>query len=159
MHEESVCKTVLIVEDEQIIGDLIGEILRDELHTRAYLALNGAQAMALIERLTPDLIILDYQLPDMHGLQLYDHFHARRNLAAVPTLVVSANPPVGEIAQRHLPYLQKPFELNELVSLAQQLLRMYDPLRRSGHPDRQRGQLAYGAHPCGPISIKPCQRP
>lgn len=142
MHEESTCKTILIVEDEQIIGDLICEILREELHIRAYRALNGAQALALIERLTPDLVILDYQLPDMHGLQLYDHFHARRDLAAVPALMVSANPPLGEIAQRQLPYLQKPFELDELISRARLLLSTLD------HPGADPGPAAVCPRGC-----------
>lgn len=126
MHEEHTYKTALIIEDEQTIGTLIGAILEEELPVRAYFAFSGAQAIELIGRLTPDLMILDYQLPDMHGLQLYDLLHAPGTTTDIPTLVVSANPPVQELERRHLPYLQKPFDLDELISLVQQLLSRED---------------------------------
>lgn len=122
MQKEQTYKTALIIEDEQTICALIGSILEEELPVRAYFAFSGAQAIELIGRLTPDLMILDYQLPDMHGLQLYDLLHAPGTTTNIPTLVVSANPPVQELERRHLPYLQKPFDLDELISLAQQLL-------------------------------------
>jgi CheY-like chemotaxis protein len=121
---------ILIVEDDLILGDVMCELLEEALGVRVCHALNGMQAMALVENFTPELFVFDNQLPDMHGLQLYDYFHMLMGLERIPALIVSANPPWQEIERRQLACLQKPFDLDELISLVQRLLpRAQIPLR------------------------------
>ncbi|MBV9228469.1 MAG: response regulator [Chloroflexi bacterium] len=122
MPETSLKKTILVVEDDKILGKFMVDLLEEELNAQVLLALNGRQALTVIETVKPDLFVLDYQLPDMNGLHLYDRLHALEELKDVPALVVSANAPIEEIRRRHLSFLPKPFDLDELILLIQQLL-------------------------------------
>jgi DNA-binding response OmpR family regulator len=122
MLETSLIKTILVVEDDKAIGKFLVAFLEEELNSQIFLALKGEQVLKMIGTIKPDVFVLDYQLPDMNGLQLYDRLHTLDGLEDVPALVLSANPPFKEIEQRRLPYLQKPFDLDELILLIQQLL-------------------------------------
>jgi CheY-like chemotaxis protein len=113
--------TVLVVEDDMNVGSLLVSIIEEELLYRVMLAINAYEALAIVEQTKPHLFILDYQLPGMNGLQLYDHLHVLPGLEQVPGLVISANAPVNEIKKRHLWYLKKPFELNELLDVTERL--------------------------------------
>ena len=106
MLETSLTKIVLVVEDDRAIGKFLVEFLEEELNSQIFLALKGEQVLKMIGNIKPDVFVLDYQLPDMNGLQLYDLLHALDGLEDIPALVVSANPPLKEIEQRRLPYLK-----------------------------------------------------
>ena len=54
------------------------------------LVTNGFQTLQVIHDITPDLSLLDYHLPGMNGLELYNHLHAVKGLEEVPTIMVSA---------------------------------------------------------------------
>ena len=72
----------------------------------------------------PDLLILDYRLPSMNGLDLYDHLQEQEGLTDVPTIMISANfsfPP-GELARRHITGIKKPLELDAFLPLIERLL-------------------------------------
>jgi CheY-like chemotaxis protein len=58
----------------------------------------------------------------MTGLELYDQLHARKELAAVPAIVMSANLPYHELNKRHLLDVQKPFELDALLEKIEHVL-------------------------------------
>ena len=122
MLEPSCTKTILVVEDDRTLGKFFVDFLEEELNSQVLLAFTGTQALTVIDRIKPDLFLLDYQLPDMNGLLLYDRLHALDGREDVPALVVSANPPIKEIEQRCLSYLLKPFDLDVLILLIQQLL-------------------------------------
>ena len=115
---------VLVVEDDTNVGSLLVSIIEGELFYRVSLAINAYEALAIVEGMKPHLFILDYQLPGMNGLQLYDHLHTMVGLERVPGLVISANAPIDEIKKRHLHYLKKPFELNELLAMTELLANM-----------------------------------
>jgi DNA-binding response OmpR family regulator len=99
------------------------DFLEEELNVQVFLAFNGQQALTIIDNIKPDLFILDYHLPDMSGLAIYDRVHALDGLEDVPTLIVSGDPPILEIEQRGLSSLQKPFDLDELLLIVEQLLK------------------------------------
>ncbi len=114
-------RTILVVEDDMNVGSLLVSIIEEELLYRVTLAINAYEALAIVENTKPHLFILDYQLPGMNGLQLYDHLHILPGLEQIPGLVISANAPINEIKKRHLWYLKKPFELNELLEVTERL--------------------------------------
>jgi CheY-like chemotaxis protein len=115
-------KTILIVEDDTDIGTFLVQALAAETVYHALLAPNGVQAIKHAKTLIPDLFILDYQLPRMNGLELYDHLHAQETLQHIPALFMSANAPVNEIEKRHARLIKKPFELDELLQMVQGIL-------------------------------------
>ena len=122
LEERPNARTVLVVEDDMNVGSLLVSIIEEELLYQVTLASNAYEALAIVENTKPHLFILDYQLPGMNGLQLYDHLHMLPGFDQIPGLVISANAPVNEIKKRHLWYLKKPFELNELLDVTERLV-------------------------------------
>jgi CheY-like chemotaxis protein len=115
-------KTILLVEDDESIGELVRLVLRMTTPHRVLYAPDALQALAIVEHQIPDLLILDYQLPYMNGLELYDHLRTRKALSSVPALLVSANLPREALQERQLSSLDKPFEVEELVQTIEELL-------------------------------------
>ena len=116
--------TIVIVEDDLEIGVLLVESIREETPYKVLLATHGTQALDLLQNLQPQLIILDYRLPDMDGIEFYRRIHALKTLEEVPVLFISAeiSPDFEEVATRHLPLLSKPFELTSLFDEIDRLL-------------------------------------
>ena len=57
---------ILLVDDSPAVRNIVGDVLRDAGHEVSEVA-SGAEAIALLERSSFDLVILDYLLPDMKG--------------------------------------------------------------------------------------------
>ena len=116
-------KTVFIVEDDDAIGDLLVQAIEQETSYQAVLASDGFQALKMLRTVKPDLILLDYSLPGMNGLELYDTIHTVKALKHLPVLIVSAETAriQKEIKARQLSQLQKPFELTSLLQAIERL--------------------------------------
>ena len=116
-------KTVFIVEDDEAIGDLLVQAIEQETSYHAVLASDGFQALKMLRTVKPDLILLDYSLPGMNGLELYDTIHTVKALKHLPVLIVSAETAriQKEIKTRQLPQLQKPFDLANLLQAIERL--------------------------------------
>ncbi len=116
-------KTVFIVEDDEAIGELLVQAIEQETSYQAVLASDGFQALKMLRTVKPDLILLDYSLPGMNGLELYDTIHTVKALKHLPVLIVSAETAriQKEIKARQLPQLQKPFDLANLLQAIERL--------------------------------------
>jgi len=115
-------KTILVVEDDQHIGEFIVEAFIQETPFQAMLATDGKQALKIVQHVKPNVLLLDNNLPDMKGIELYDRIQVERKLENVPVLLMSANVPVQEAKKRNLFCLNKPFELNDLLQTIEKLL-------------------------------------
>ena len=115
-------KTILVVEDDQHIGEFIVEAFIQETPFQAMLATDGKQALKIVQHVKPNVLLLDNNLPDMKGIELYDRIQVERKLENVPVLLMSANVPVQEVKKRNLFCLNKPFELNDLLQTIENLL-------------------------------------
>jgi CheY-like chemotaxis protein len=116
---------ILVVEDDPALGEVVQMALTTLLETpyHVVLATTGVEAMHLVQQVRPCLLLLDYLLPGMNGLELYDHLHAMPSLATVPALLMSANlPDDDEATKRHLTVIHKPFDLYDLVQTIEQRL-------------------------------------
>lgn len=115
-------KTILVVEDDNSIGDLLVDVLSHETSYKAVLVTDGFQALKAVTTMKPSLFITDYRLPYMDGIELYDRLHATKELENVPVLLISAYPPIREIQKRELTSMSKPFELDDLLDTVERLL-------------------------------------
>ena len=115
-------KTILVVEDDDDVGAFLVYALKTETPHQALHAPDGVQALEIVKTIVPDLFILDYQLPQMNGLELYDHFQGAEACKKIPTVLMSANLPMREIEKRRVSALKKPFELEEMLQLVEELL-------------------------------------
>ncbi|MGH2493446.1 MAG: response regulator [Ktedonobacteraceae bacterium] len=123
VHSEIRIQTILLVEDDEDIGEFIAQALKDETPYTVLHVTDGTRALDAVNSLKPGLFILDYQLPGINGIELHDRLHAIKELATIPTLIVSANiPSRKEMQQRQIVFLKKPFDLNELFKVVEELL-------------------------------------
>jgi len=115
-------RTILVIEDDPTVGEILLQIVRDETPHQGLLARNGLQAREMIASVKPDLLLLDYHLPDTNGVDLYDHLHAVEGLEDVPALFISGCVPFDEVKKRNLMSLPKPFDLDELLHAIEQTM-------------------------------------
>jgi CheY-like chemotaxis protein len=114
--------TVLVVDDDEAIGEFIVEALKLETSYRPLRASNGSEALEMIKTLVPDLIVLDYHLPGINGLELGDRLHAIKTLTHIPILLMSANVPQRELEKHSFAAIEKPFGLDELMQAIEKLV-------------------------------------
>ena len=122
INEQSTRKTVLLVEDDVAIAELLTQIIVQETPFQVFAVPDGAQALDIVKNIQPNLLLLDYWLPTMHGIDLYDRLCAMKELAPIPTIMLSVNPPIEEIKKRKIIYMKKPFDVGQLVQTIQKLI-------------------------------------
>lgn len=113
---------IFVVEDDATIGSLVIQALLSETPYQALLVADGFQALKIIRDINPQLLLLDYRLPRMNGIELYDQVHEIEAFKDLPALFISASAPIGEMQKRHLSVVKKPFELQTLFHLITHLL-------------------------------------
>ena len=114
---------IVVVEDDEEIGTLLTELIQEQTTLEVQHHVTGNQALQVVSEALPQLFILDYNLPDMSGLELHDRLHTFEHLRTVPTLVMSSmKPPLRELQKRALIFLAKPFDLMELLHTITKLL-------------------------------------
>ncbi|MEO5575936.1 MAG: response regulator transcription factor [Gaiellaceae bacterium] len=129
--------TVLVVDDEPIVREVVVKYLEREGHTTLE-AGDGDDARALLERNEPDLVVLDVMLPGTDGLELCRWIRARSEL---PVILLTAR---GEEADRIVglelgadDYVTKPFSPRELAA------RVRTVLRRAASPAETSARLSF----------------
>ncbi len=121
-QENATSKFILVVEDDLDIGRLLVQVLTLETSYRATLFSDGFTALKAIANLKPNLCILDYQIPRMNGLELYDRIHAMEELKDVPVIMMSAQLPQREVEKRNIIGIHKPIDLNDFLNIVEKLL-------------------------------------
>jgi len=108
--------TVLVVDDERLIREVLGEFLHDAGYDVAN-AENGRVALAVLETRLVDVILLDLMMPVMDGFVFRARLLEDPGLAHIPVIVLSATFDVGAHLSRVSPasYLSKPFDLGVVL--------------------------------------------
>lgn len=115
--------TILVVEDDLDLRRLFEQALFFE-GFRVLTAANGGEALHLLNRETPALVVLDLLLPWVNGLEVLATMRRTPRLRAVPVLIVTGTP-TGEHDLRDFKPLmvrRKPMNIDALTPLVQQLL-------------------------------------
>ena len=115
-------KTILLVEDDAAIAELLVQIIAQETPYRVLAVSDGPQALDLVKDIHPSLLLLDYWLPTIQGIDLYDRLCSMQGLAQVPAIMLSVNAPLQEIKKRKITYMKKPFDVGKLVKTINTLL-------------------------------------
>jgi DNA-binding response OmpR family regulator len=122
-------KTVLVVDDEPIVREVVVRYLEREGY-RTLQAADGTRARELLERETPSLVVLDLMLPGTDGLSLCRWIRARSDL---PVIMLTAR---GEETDRIVgleigadDYVTKPFSPRELAARVRTVIRRSTPPR------------------------------
>jgi DNA-binding NtrC family response regulator len=114
--------TILVVDDELGIRDLLSEILNDEGHT-VELAENAAQARAIRAQLRPDLVLLDIWMPDTDGVSLLKEWSST-GLLSMPVIMMSGHATIDTAVEATrigaTAFLEKPITLAKLLKAVDQ---------------------------------------
>jgi two-component system, cell cycle sensor histidine kinase and response regulator CckA len=114
--------TILVVEDDRAIRELISKFLRQEGHV-VIEASDGAIALEMLETLKFDLVITDFVMPKLNGVKLVEQLHAVQPRMPIIFITgylsaVSGKTLLEDVAE----ILTKPFQLKDLRSTIQRLL-------------------------------------
>ncbi|GHO51079.1 response regulator [Ktedonospora formicarum] len=120
--ERSLVKSILIVEDDPILGDILLEVLHSEEIYQGFLAPSGEMALSIVDTISPALFLLDYRLPGMDGLELAAQLRRREAGELKPILLMSSSLPCESSLLEDIRTLQKPFDLEKLMQLIEELL-------------------------------------
>ena len=106
-------KTILIADDEQDILEVLAFIMEAQGY-RVVTAANGRDAYALLESQHIDLVISDYMMPIMNGMELHARLRAHPEHHHLPFILISAF--TSEVSNEPLQVLPKPFNIDHLVA-------------------------------------------
>lgn len=121
---------ILIVEDEPPLVELIRYNLEKEGFGTS-VAMDGEEAMLLVEEEQPDVILLDWMLPNLSGIEICRRLRERKATKSVPIIMLTAR---GEESDRIRgldsgadDYMVKPFSPSELLARIRAVLRRSNP--------------------------------
>lgn len=124
-RKASETQRVLVVEDEPTVAQLISDVLRDA-GFEIEVILDGREVLERAFRAPFDLIICDMKMPNLDGQTLYQTLSAREKGAPKSFLFVTGDVlgvKTNEfLAKHHLPYVAKPFRVEELLEKVHHLL-------------------------------------
>jgi two-component system OmpR family response regulator len=114
--------TVLICEDEPALRELIRLSL--DGHYEFAEAEDGVSCLARAREIRPDLIVLDMMLPGLMGLEVLGELRGDPELAAVPVIVLTAQPGTRDEALRAGANLvmDKPFNVDDISAAVKEVL-------------------------------------
>ena len=119
--------TILITDDEEHFRKLISRILEHRLNAKCYEAKNGKQALKIYKEKQIDIVISDYDMPGMNGLELLEKILAYDKQAKV--IIASGNP--DKTISRKLisagakKYIYKPDNLLKLTDAIKKIWQKY----------------------------------
>lgn len=121
---------ILIVEDEPAQMELIAYNLDSE-GFRVARASNGEEGLALADETLPDLIVLDWMLPSVSGIEVCRRLKRQKNTRKIPVIMLTAR---GEESDRIRgletgadDYIVKPYSVRELIARVRAMLRRVRP--------------------------------
>jgi CheY-like chemotaxis protein len=117
-------RTILIVDDEWALAEVLSAILRDEGY-RTLVAGNGREAEALLKNERVDLVVADFLMPIMDAPALIAWMNREPELIGIPVIIMTSLPEttVRARAGAFAAYLQKPFMIDDIAeAVARHLL-------------------------------------
>ncbi len=140
---------ILVVEDELSIQEIVGLYLRRAGY-QVITAADGQQALELLNRQLPDLVVLDLMLPKVNGLEITQWMRSRGDIPIIMLTARREEPDrIAGLEMGADDYVIKPFSPQELVS------RVRAVLRRSHGSTKEEGEQALSL---GDIHIDPTTR-
>ena len=119
---------ILIVDDQYGIRILLNEIFQKEGY-KTYQAANGVQALSIVEKDRPDLVILDMKIPGMDGLEILRR--VKKHDETIQVIIMTA---YGELDMIHeamtlgaITHFAKPFDIDEIRAAVRKELPLNTP--------------------------------
>jgi PAS domain S-box-containing protein len=124
---DAIHRKILYIEDNAYNIRLLEAVISSLPHITLLTATNGKVGIEMALQQSPDLILLDLNLPDVSGLQVLEVLRNRTELRSLPIIVVSADATKGQIrdllAAGANDYVTKPFDIAHLAGIIEDALR------------------------------------
>ena len=115
-------RAILVVDDEEDLAETVESLLKSQGY-RVFKVFDGPAALQAAQELDPDLILLDYELPEMDGLEVMAKLREGEVTAETPVLLASAGRvSLSDIAKAD-GFLAKPFQEQLLYTMVERLVR------------------------------------
>lgn len=118
--------SILIVEDDENIGEFLKQAIDDCTPYQTIVVHDGFDALEKARQMKPCLLLLDYKLPRLNGLEIYDHLQSMEETRDVPTIMMSASLPIEELQQRGIYQLRKPMDIGNVIRMITHALATYE---------------------------------
>jgi len=118
-------KSILLVEDEETLVDIIANVLEDEGFSVKKL-LSAEEALDACRAYSPDLIISDVRMKEMDGFMMYERMKRINSLRSIPFIFLTALD--DRISQQRAlkmgasAYITKPFDIDDLLQTVRRVL-------------------------------------
>lgn len=109
--------TILIVEDNADIGGFLQQLIEEETPYNTALIPNSQQALEKAPQVHPCLLLLDYRLAGLNGIELYDRLQQKEETSGVPAIMMSATLPATELQRRGIHQLRKPMDIGGVIRM------------------------------------------
>ncbi len=145
--------TILVIDDDEFIQTLLNETLSAEGYS-VIQAGSSEETYSILEKMTPDLIVMDIILPDQNGFELCKDLRTRDSLASIPILMLSSKYTVSDrvrgLTMGADDYLVKPFHLEELNARVKALYRRTE-IHKNQLTDIRTSEVPPGKIPIPPL--------
>src|SRR5260370_16780975 len=109
--------TILIVEDDADIAQFLQQLIEEETPYHTHVIDNGETALEEAPRIHPCLMLLDYRLPKLNGLEVYDHLQHQEETPDVPSIMMSATLPTKTLEAPGIYQLRKPMDIGSVIRM------------------------------------------
>ena len=116
-------RSILVVDDEEDLAECVESLLRARGY-RMHKVHDGQAALRMAEELHPDLILLDYELPEMDGLEVIAVLRSQPSTKEIPILLTTASRVTVQEISRADGFLAKPFHEKLLYEVVERILGM-----------------------------------
>ncbi|WP_224241395.1 response regulator [Hyalangium gracile] len=125
--------TILLVDDEQEMLDLFTEVL-EQMDHRVLGARDGREALCIAREASPDLVVTDWNMPRMNGLELCHELHSDEQLRDIPIILHSS---AGNPRAPGVQFVPKSCALDEFERLVSRLLSSTHAQRKLSSHERE----------------------
>ena len=119
-------KTIFSIEDEESLVSLLEYNITSAGYKFEH-SMNGYEGMMKIQKVKPDLILLDWMLPDISGIEICKFIRSNKELQRIPVIMLTAKGEEDDLISGFDTgaddYLVKPFSPKELIARIKALLR------------------------------------
>jgi CheY-like chemotaxis protein len=114
-------KTVLVVEDEFVIAEMLTEVLEEDGY-HVITASNGLVALGHLREHAVDLVLSDVMMPLLEGRELVQRMRAEPAWSSIPVILVTAAPNLVLSEGDHTALVRKPFDPDVVLELVERLI-------------------------------------
>lgn len=140
---------VMIVEDEAALVTMLRYNLEKD-GFRVCSASDGEEALVVVDEMSPDLILLDWMLPVMSGIEVCRQLRRKPNTKDVPIIMITARSEEADkirgLNTGADDYMSKPFSMPELLARVRALMRRTQPTQNKGSLNYQDIVMDLTAH-------------